>query len=538
MTRSLSWVGVEPTYHVIPELVSVRKTFPERKIIMEDWLKLLGWYLAEGNLMRQPNGSACSIHLAQRKPDHRRVIEQLVERIGYSGSVGDNGITINDGQLARHLAVIGSNCLEFRVPDYVRKLSPRLLNLFLDAFVLGDGYRHVNRDVIYTSSPDLASDLHELILKTGVNSTVTRRPIAGQRQWIKDHYATSTADGYVVTRSDIATDMKYKPTNAEEVHYEGFVYCATVPPHHLLYTRRNGRPLWSGNCGVPKSIFDAVDALATNSNARVLAIGNPDDPSSHFAQICKPGSGWHVITVSAFDTPAYTGEKVPEELLPLLVSPEWVEERKVRWGVTSPIYQSKVLGEFPDISDDSLILPRWIEAAQKRTLERTRRPIIAADVARFGEDETVIMRREGGWIRVYRAHDKDDTMTTAGHIAKAMRDIDDEAVKNDWVRAIVDVPGVGGGVVDRLVELELPVVPYNGGEAPIDQERFVNARAEDYWTLRERFEQGEVDIDPDDDKLAAQLGSARSSGASIPWTYQDRIERRYAQARIAVTGPC
>jgi hypothetical protein len=38
-----------------------------------------------------------------------------------------------------------------------------------------------------------------------------------------------------------------------------------------------------------------------------------------------------------------------------------------------------------------LILPKWIEAAQKRTLERTRRPIIAADIARFGEDETVIM---------------------------------------------------------------------------------------------------------------------------------------------------
>jgi hypothetical protein len=65
------------------------------------------------------------------------------------------------------------------------------------------------------------------------------------------------------------------------------------------------------------------------------------------------------------------------------------------------------LGEFPDISDDSLILPKWIEAAQKRTLEHTRRPIIA----RFGEDETVIMRREGGWIRLYRARHKADTMT-------------------------------------------------------------------------------------------------------------------------------
>jgi hypothetical protein len=261
--------------------------------------------------------------------------------------------------------------------------------------------------------------------------------------------------------------------------------------------------------GIPKSLFDAVDALATNVNARVAAVANPDDPSSHFAQVCKPGSGWVVKRISAFDTPAYTGEKVPADLLPLLVSPEWVEERKLRWGVTSPIYQSKVLGEFPDLSDDTLILPRWIEAAQKRTLERTRRPIIAADIARFGEDETVIMRREGGWIRVYRAHHKDDTMTTAGHIAKAMRDIDDEAGKDDWVRAIVDVPGVGGGVVDRLAELDLPVVPYNGGEAPIDKERFVNARAEDYWTLRERFEQGEVDIDPDDDKLAAQLGSIK-----------------------------
>jgi hypothetical protein len=44
--------------------------------------------------------------------------------------------------------------------------------------------------------------------------------------------------------------------------------------------------------GVPKSIFDAVDALATNVDARVVAVGNPDDPASHFATICKPGSGW------------------------------------------------------------------------------------------------------------------------------------------------------------------------------------------------------------------------------------------------------
>jgi hypothetical protein len=206
---------------------------------------------------------------------------------------------------------------------------------------------------------------------------------------------------------------------------------------------------------------------------------------------------------------------VPEELLPLLVSPEWVDERKKRWGVTSPIYTSKVLGEFPDISDDTLIMLKWIEAAQARTIKRNGRPVLAWDIARFGEDETVGMRREGGWMRVCRAHSKADTMTTTGHIAKAHRDINGERGLKDWPTHVVDVVGVGAGVYDRLVELGVPVTPYNGGEAPFDKERFINARAEDYWNLREMFEAGEVDIDELDDVLAAQLGS-------IKWTVDSR----------------
>jgi hypothetical protein len=163
--------------------------------------------------------------------------------------------------------------------------------------------------------------------------------------------------------------------------------------------------------GIPKSIFDAVDALATNIDARVVAVGNPDDPASHFATICKPGSGWHVETISAFDTPAYTGEKVPEELLPLLVSPEWVEERKLRWGHQQP--------DLP------------VEAPGGR---------LDTDVPRPSQGR----------------HDDHDW-----HIVNAMREIDAEEGKNDWVRAVVDDPGVGGGVVDRLAELNLPVTPYN-----------------------------------------------------------------------------
>jgi hypothetical protein len=63
-------------------------------------------------------------------------------------------------------------------------------------------------------------------------------------------------------------------------------------------------------------------------------------------------------------------------------------------------------------------------------------------------------------------------MVTPGHIANAMRDIDDEARKNDWVRAIIDVPGVGGGVVDRLAELELPVSASAGCRHRIEPTRW------------------------------------------------------------------
>ena len=58
-------------------------------------------------------------------------------------------------------------------------------------------------------------------------------------------------------------------------------------------------------------------------------------------------------------------------------------------------------------------------------------------------------------------------------------------------------------------------LPTTAGNGPYDKERFVNARAEDYWNLREIFAGGEVDVDELDDVLAAQLGS-------IKWTIGSR----------------
>jgi hypothetical protein len=73
--------------------------------------------------------------------------------------------------------------------------------------------------------------------------------------------------------------------------------------------------------GVPAELWNAAESLASNAAGKVLAVGNPTDPNSHFAEVCKPGSGWHVQQISAFDTPRYTGEPVSDNVLENLVSP-------------------------------------------------------------------------------------------------------------------------------------------------------------------------------------------------------------------------
>src|SRR5687768_10369200 len=166
--------------------------------------------------------------------------------------------------------------------------------------------------------------------------------------------------------------------------------------------------------GVPKSIFDAVDALATNIDARVAAVGTPRIPHRTSPPSASPAQGgtWRrSVPLTRLPTP---GRKSQRSCCRCSSRPNGSKSESSDGPSTARSTSRRVLGEFPDLSDDTLILPRWIEAALKRTLPRTRRPLVAADIARFGEDETVIMRREGGWIRTYRAHHKADTMTTTG----------------------------------------------------------------------------------------------------------------------------
>jgi len=273
-------------------------------------------------------------------------------------------------------------------------------------------------------------------------------------------------------------------------------------------------------CGLSAAILEAASTLTANDDSRTLLIGNPDDPATEFGKACKPGSGYNVIEVSAFDSPNFTDEEVPEWLKPLLVGKTWVEERRKKWGEESPMWKSKVLGKFPEESTDGLIPLASIAAAVARELQPAPNDPndLGVDVARFGDDSTVMYHRTGPVARRVLKYNGKDTMVTVGHIVALHRELGFRRVK-------VDDIGVGGGVSDRLKELlsdptssfkKCEVVRINVSESPArdtEAERFKNMRGELNWNMRERFIAGLISLPGADDDL-------QNEAAEMKYDYQ------------------
>jgi hypothetical protein len=183
-----------------------------------------------------------------------------------------------------------------------------------------------------------------------------------------------------------------------------------------------------------------------------------------------------------------------------------VEEREREWGVESPLYISKVLGQFPEVADDVLISPRLVREAQERDLSGkavSDRGRFGMDVARYGEDESCIYHNRAGMIRLVEAWRKTDIDRSR---AKAQNVLD--VAKLERIMT-VDVVGLGAGIFDPLNNQGYKVRQFSGGAQAMNAGRFVNVNAEAWWGFREAMEAGLVDLDAGDERLAAQLQNRR-----------------------------
>jgi len=246
--------------------------------------------------------------------------------------------------------------------------------------------------------------------------------------------------------------------------------------------------------GVRPEIVDGADSLLSSGDAHCLWIGNPIESTGHFYNAFR-GSEFEKFHISAYDTPNYTDEDVPQNVKDSLLSPAWVEAKKRDWGEVSPLFQSRVLGEFPTLSERQVISLALCNQAAMRDIPAEGDIELGVDVARYGGDLTVYTKKRGNVITEIITDAKMDTMEVTGKIV-AMH-------QQDKYRKIkVDVIGIGSGVVDRLKELGLPVYGINVAESAIDSEKYLNKRVELWFNMRDWLEYGRI---PNDDGLIADL---------------------------------
>jgi phage terminase large subunit len=266
--------------------------------------------------------------------------------------------------------------------------------------------------------------------------------------------------------------------------------------------------------GVSEAVYEAGEGFLTGEGARILLIGNPTQLAGQFHRAFHAERAlWSTIHVSAFDSPNLTGEAVPLDVASRLVSREWVDEKRIKWGEASPLYQVRVLGDFPTSADNTVCPLGLVEAAQQRwpgaPPETATHPlVVSCDVARFGSDETVIAERVGDAARIVDATVGRDTMSTTGRILDAARRLAARlsAPASD-VTIVVDDAGVGGGVTDRLREVsEFPVEAFTGAQAAVTidpatkEPAYPNRRSEAWFAFAEQL--GSMLLDPDEQLLA------------------------------------
>jgi phage terminase large subunit len=252
--------------------------------------------------------------------------------------------------------------------------------------------------------------------------------------------------------------------------------------------------------GFPEALWEPVFGNMAGGG-RLLALGNPTQLSGPFYEaFTTKREFWETLHVSSEESPNVLAGEV---VVPGLATREWVEEKKREWGEKSAAYQVRVAGNFPSQGDNAVIplenvqdaVRRWAETAAEGLLH------IGVDVARYGDDESVVQPRRGKKALEPHVFQGLDNVDLAGQVLRIVRALRHPGEKP---RVKIDVVGNGSGVVDilRRERNELEVIPINVAEA---------ATAEGFHRLRDQLWFGcgdwlkEGGAIPDDPKLFSEL---------------------------------
>ena len=261
---------------------------------------------------------------------------------------------------------------------------------------------------------------------------------------------------------------------------------------------------------IPEAVFESAAGSMSGHSATTVLIGNPTRNTGLFFKTHHQLRGdWKTMHVSCLDN--------------RLVSTDFVDQIKSTYGENSNAFRVRVLGEFALRDDDSLIPAELVDAAMDRDvgISPAEQIVYGVDVARFGDDRTVICKRQGNVVLGFKHWSGEDLMGTVGRIVH-------ESSLDSPAEIMVDSIGLGGGVADRLRELGFNVRDVNVSESVALNQQAAKLRDELWLSAKEWLETRAVKLPRSDDLRAELTGPTYSftSNGKIKVEGKSEMKRR------------
>ena len=222
---------------------------------------------------------------------------------------------------------------------------------------------------------------------------------------------------------------------------------------------------------LPSEIFDTLLGTLSSGDTSFILVSNPVRSSGAFFNLWQnenPESRWKLLTFDSFGSPN--------------VDLDWIEEVKITYGEDSDFYKMRVLGEFPILDSAQFIHTSSIEAAMSNTLNSNEYMyfprVLGCDVARFGDDSSVIADKQGPKVHDITSYKGLDTVEFTNRIIEKFH-------SNTYDCIFVDGIGIGAGVVDQLKRFQIPVVDVVVSTKSTDPRQYFNLRSQIYGRLRD-----------------------------------------------------